>query len=330
MRIAKWDNLKFGLIYCVVLGHFIQIMKCDSSFLRGLQFFIYTFHMPAFLFVSGLFSKRTVDGRRYDRIFPYFFLYLFMKVFRFLVHFVLHGKAGEFDFFSESGVPWFALTLFLCYFITIALSRFHLPYMMAFAVCIGIMAGYDAGLGDFLTGMRLLTFYPFFLAGYCTPLEPLAQLAKKRTVKLVSAAALACAAVCSFAFEHQLYRKIGFLKGKAAYEALGMDNYGGICRGAYYVVALFLVVCVIAAAPEKEGIYTRWGGRTLQVFALHFPILRILVEGLHLKERLQGLLPGYYGYLVPVIALLFTAALSAGVLEPFFRRLMNPVKIKKE
>lgn len=326
MRIAKWDNLKSGLIYFVVLGHFVQIMKCDSAFLRGLQFFIYTFHMPAFLFVSGLFSKRTVNERRYDKIFPYFFLYLFMKVLRFLVHFLIHGKVSGFSLLSESGVPWFALTLFLCYLLTIALSGFHLPYMMAVAVCLGIMAGYDPGLGDFLTGMRLFTFYPFFLAGYCTPLERLDSLTGKKQVKILSAFALAGALICSFAFESRLYERLGFLKGKASYEAMGMGQAGGLYRAVWYPVAMFLVICVIALTPSFQSVLSRWGARSLQVFALHFSVLRILMDGLHLKEHLQSLMPGYYGYLVPVMALLLTVLLSAGILEPFFRCLVHPVK----
>lgn len=328
MRISKWDNLKFGLIYCVVLGHFIQMMKCDSGFLRGLLFFIYTFHMPAFLFISGLFSKHTVDGRRYDKIIPYFFLYIFMKVLRFLVHFLIHGKASGFYLLSESGVPWFALTLFLCYLFTIVLSRFYSPYMMIIAVCIGIMAGYDSELGDFLTGMRLLTFYPFFFAGYCTSLESVEKLVRKKSMKLLSAVVLMASLICSFVFEHQLYSKIGFLKGKAGYEALRMGKFGGIYRAAYYVIAFFLIMCVIAVTPELESRFTRWGGRTLQVFALHFSVLRVLVEGLHLKNHLQDMLPGYYGYLVPIMSFVITILLSAGILEPFFKLLMHPIKQK--
>lgn len=329
MRIAKWDNLKFGLIYFVVLGHFIAIFKSDSSFLRGLQFFIYTFHMPAFLFVSGLFSKRTINERRYDKILPYFFLYIFMKAFRFVVNFFIHGKASNFDFFSESGVPWFALTLFLCYLVTIVFSGFNRKYLLIMAVGIGIMAGYDAQLGDFLTGMRLFTLYPFFLAGYCIPIQKVTDITAHKTVKVLSAVMLAGVLVCSFILESRIYDKLGFLKGKACYKVLEMLPYGGVYRGIYYVVALMLVLAVIALTPSVNCIFTQWGGRTLQVFALHFPILRILMEVFHLKDYMSRLLPQYYGYLVPVLAFVLTAVLSVKIIEPFFNWLMHPNTIRK-
>ena len=62
-RVPKWDNLKFFLILCVVIGHFIERYVGELWVYRSLFAFIYTFHMPAFLFIAGLFSKRTVDTK---------------------------------------------------------------------------------------------------------------------------------------------------------------------------------------------------------------------------------------------------------------------------
>lgn len=56
-RIALWDNLKFVLILLVVIGHFSKFFQNDSSIYRSVFLFIYAFHMPLFLFISGLFHK---------------------------------------------------------------------------------------------------------------------------------------------------------------------------------------------------------------------------------------------------------------------------------
>lgn len=330
MRIAKWDNLKFVLIYFVVLGHFINLLKGDSYFIKGLHFFIYTFHMPAFLFVSGLFSKRTVDGHKYERVIPYFFLFIFMKIFRFLVYSIGSGKASGFGFFTETGVPWFALTLFLCYLLTMAVSRFPHEYVMVMAVCIGMMAGYDKDLGGFLTGMRLFTLYPFFYAGYCADREKLTALVEKKTVRLASWVVLAGTLAVSYLMQDRLYNKMNFLKGKAGYEALKLLPYGGLYRGIYYVIALFLVICVVAVVPSKKCVISVWGKRTIQVFALHFPILWVMIKKLHFEKWLRAILPGGYMYLVPAVALVVTVVLSAGFMEPFFNWLMHPKMQKDE
>ena len=59
VRNYKFDNIKFFLIWLVVLGHFLNAYVPDSQIIKTITFFIYTFHMPAFIFLSGLFSNRT-------------------------------------------------------------------------------------------------------------------------------------------------------------------------------------------------------------------------------------------------------------------------------
>ena len=53
-----WDNFKFFLIFCVVLGHYSGYYTDDIENMRRLFFFLYLFHMPAFIFVSGLSVKK--------------------------------------------------------------------------------------------------------------------------------------------------------------------------------------------------------------------------------------------------------------------------------
>lgn len=66
---SYWDNMKGLLISLVVMGHFIQVYfeKCvwgdNYYFLQTVLCFIYYFHMPLFIFVSGYFSKN-VEKRR--------------------------------------------------------------------------------------------------------------------------------------------------------------------------------------------------------------------------------------------------------------------------
>lgn len=54
-HIALWDNLKFLLILLVVVGHFADFFTAESNSFRALFLFIYSFHMPMFFFISGLF-----------------------------------------------------------------------------------------------------------------------------------------------------------------------------------------------------------------------------------------------------------------------------------
>lgn len=51
-----WDSLKYLLIFIVVYGHMIETCVSNSPFNQAMYNFIYLFHMPLFVFISGHFS----------------------------------------------------------------------------------------------------------------------------------------------------------------------------------------------------------------------------------------------------------------------------------
>ena len=58
-RIAYIDNLKGFAILLVVIGHIIQFLYCPDKFDSNIIFrFIYSFHMPLFVIVAGMFYKK--------------------------------------------------------------------------------------------------------------------------------------------------------------------------------------------------------------------------------------------------------------------------------
>ena len=56
-RDAYFDNAKALLIVSVVLGHTLSGMLGETRWMDSLYMFIYTFHMPAFIFVTGYYAK---------------------------------------------------------------------------------------------------------------------------------------------------------------------------------------------------------------------------------------------------------------------------------
>ena len=53
-----FDNSRTLLILLVVAGHFIETIFQNNWLLEGLKWIIYAFHVPAFVFISGYFSKK--------------------------------------------------------------------------------------------------------------------------------------------------------------------------------------------------------------------------------------------------------------------------------
>ena len=84
-RVYLWDNLKFFLIFLVVLGHFASAYynRVGADILKSIYSFIFAFHMPAFFFVMGLFAKKTVNGKEfpYKKVISYVILGFLLMIF---------------------------------------------------------------------------------------------------------------------------------------------------------------------------------------------------------------------------------------------------------
>ena len=61
-RIYKWDNLKCFLIVMVVIGHFVNQYAPISNTMKSLSLFIYSFHMPLFIYKKDGHSDVSFNG----------------------------------------------------------------------------------------------------------------------------------------------------------------------------------------------------------------------------------------------------------------------------
>ncbi|WP_024726592.1 acyltransferase family protein [Anaerostipes hominis (ex Lee et al. 2021)] len=80
-RNPYFDNLKFGLILLVVIGHLSDLLKDSSCIMSVIRSVIYFFHMPLFIFVSGYFSNYGEFGikKNFLKVFNLFCWYILFK-----------------------------------------------------------------------------------------------------------------------------------------------------------------------------------------------------------------------------------------------------------
>lgn len=84
------DNIKGVLIFLVVCGHFLSYLQDQQlTFAIGVRTFIYFFHMPGFIFMSGYLAKGFLKKRnKTEKLLSYGWLYLLFKNGIALVHFI--------------------------------------------------------------------------------------------------------------------------------------------------------------------------------------------------------------------------------------------------
>lgn len=105
-----FDNYKVLLILLVVIGHFIEPSNDQNSFLYELKWGIVAFHMPAFIFISGYFSKRIPSLKKMlcGLVIPYF---VYEILYYLLYTFVLDKETG-FYFARPKFSLWYLMALF--------------------------------------------------------------------------------------------------------------------------------------------------------------------------------------------------------------------------
>lgn len=335
-RILKWDNLKFLLIFLVVLGHILELYLSNGTKswgIKRLRFFIYTFHMPLFLFISGMFSKKNIDNKRYTNIFYYLVMYFVLKFISFISNSIIF-KSYSFSLLETGGVPWYFFVLFAFSLITILVRKTNKIFVFMFSIILGCIIGYDGEIGDFLCLSRIIVFYPFFYLGYCLKSEKVIEFTSKKLVKIVSLLII-------IAFAYIIYTKIKFLyefspllSGRNPYDSLkDFANYGGIARLIQYIAVFILGFSIISVIPSGNKItcFATLGKRSIQTYVLHYPILNVLFFGVfNPNVYLRQILPMHPKLLIIPIAFLITVICSLKIFEKPFKIIKDCVTIEHD
>ena len=172
-RDTTFDSIKFVLIFFVVFAHTFQINMCGVN--ARLFSFINSFHMPAFILVSGFFYKDS-DSKKFWRG----ILELFLVILVFQIISFSWGWLDPFDFswegiwnrVSHLYLPrralWYILSLcfwrlFMRYYPSKVRENYKIT--LPISIIVSLLVGFIPIRGEF-SFQRTFTFFPFFLMGY--------------------------------------------------------------------------------------------------------------------------------------------------------------------
>ena len=324
-RIAKWDNIRLVLIFCVVLGHVINYVRMDTDSMNRVYLYIYAFHMPAFVFLSGMFSQNAVKHYRYDKAFTFLLLYFVIKFSLFLTR-VAVGKEAAFHMTSTVGIDWYALAIFLFYLVTMFLQRFDKRYLVPAVIFFGCMASYDLSLGGKLVLARATAFYPFFLLGFCVNRDTLFRISKVIPLKLAALVFLIAMGWVAAVHYDDLEWLMPLLKG-FSYRNLDDDlfYFGGLLRLGCYAVALLMTLAVIVVVPAFKGFWSRFGSRTMGVYAFHYCLITAVMSGWDVKKlMIKKMTEAEANQWMVILSLAIVLVLSLKPVDWLIRRLTVP------
>lgn len=265
-RNAYFDNAKLILIFTVVFGHMLQPFVDGSRAVNALYMWIYTFNMPAFIFLAGFFARgsnsvKDIVKLAQKLIYPYIIFQLIYTIFYYFI-----GKDNwQTSIFYPHWSLWFLISLFSWHILLHWFKKISPTMGVLISIQIGLMIGYIGDIGHMFSLSRTFVFFPFFLLGYWLTTEKV-MLLKQRNVKVLSLLIMVAIAVAIYIAPEF---NSGWLLASKSYDDLGLPDLGGLARLLVYMTSSLMVIGFLAWVPQKKFKFTYLGSRTLYVYLLH-------------------------------------------------------------
>lgn len=313
-----FDNAKFILIFFVVFGHLLRSFIEDNEMIYNIYKVIYTFHMPAFILVSGFFA-RGFNKKGYvlkiarKLILPYFIFQLIYSVF---YYFLYNKSTFTVDPLNPHWSLWFLISLFCWNIMLIGFTRLSAATGLLIAFGLGLGVGYFDWVSNYLSLSRTFVFFPLFLLGYHLTKDHIRVLTKP-AFKISALLAFAIVFL-GFYFNPEIDYK--WLLGSKPYSEMEAASISSMfTRLAFYLLSLMMVFSFLTIVPKKQYFFTDLGKNTLYVYLLHGFFVRTFRESqvqdfFHSPERFL---------LLAMIALLLTLSLSSKYAAAFAQPLIE-------
>ncbi len=280
VRNYHFDNIKAFLIFMVVIGHVCTHLGVGAG---GFAIYkiIFSFHMPAFIFVSGYFAKYN-PKKNFAKLLPLYLVFQTIQILIYLLFAALEGKSlssVSLDYLTPRWTLWYIVVIMLCQLLIPLFDtddRKMQAVYLTVAAALGLLVGLASGLGNFLGLARLAYFSPFFLLGYYEKknnfILTYVKNRHKKIARTLSAIAAAALVVIFFLFKSGI-------SASRFYGTVPYSNvYDFLWRLLGWAIALLWILILLIWIPERRlPLVSGIGGRTLSVYLLHAPVILLLM-----------------------------------------------------
>lgn len=286
----------------------------DSHMVRWITLWIYTFHMPAFIFLSGLVHKQYITEEqaacgikgetrmRWDKAAGFFLCAYGLKIFLQFTR-TLMGQNPLWHWIAEPGIPWYLFVMaeyeLFFYLMRKIDSKIKPGVVVAASLALSAISGYFTFIGDTFCIGRFINFLPIYAAGYYLDMKAFARFIDRKSARIGGWIVIASTMILCYSGKWGLYSWRKWFTGRRSYEFL-TDYFsyavksGWFIRPAVWIYAMVIVLAIIAVIPDRDlGYVTTVGARTLQIYFWHRPFC-YLFRTLKVLPRLAVLFGGTY------------------------------------
>ena len=270
-----WDNYKGILSFTVVFAHYLYYYLGNKKGTLVSQLFvlIYIFHMPAFIFCSGFFSKSD-NAKSKESLFKLVIHYFIFNTSMMIFMYFYNGE--QLKFLSPYYSYWYLLSLIFWRIIIIYVDIENQKSIILKCFALALINGYSSAFSNNIFSIRrTIAFFPFFVLGYLLPKD------KFKDILNIISSPLKKTQV--FIFFILLYSGVFYcIRKKILVFSVGdllMTAYGNFYaikkRFLLFVIAFFMLFSLLLALPNRKiPFFTMAGRNSLYIYLFHrvFPI----------------------------------------------------------
>jgi len=279
-RSIYFDNAKGCLAVLVVLGHFTELMRHNVPIAGHVSMFIYIFHMPMFVLLSGYFSRAEVGWgavrKGLIRVFlPYLFFQLVLVAITYCCHPMTHRELGR-ALLTPQGALWY---LFCLFWWRLSLPYFlKMPTPVAMALLLGLLGGFLPRGNLLFSSSRMMAFFPFFVLGYYLRIRGdwLARAPDQRissNMLAVPAYVLVLLLTLTGAILLNGRHRTEFCYVVSYFQSGSPLWFSVLFRLLTYAAALLAGFSFLRLVPKTHSFVSQIGARSLYVYLLHSLLL---------------------------------------------------------
>mgnify|MGYP000888398780 FL=1 len=325
------DNLKGLMIVFVVIGHFFDIWAGKYFNIRFIYTFIYLFHMPCFVFISGYLTKdpEKSRGNAFEKLLvPYIVMSILWKTYCTIFSIVLHGYSSKllsFSILNPAYGLWYLQALFIWRYFLKDILR--IKYALWVSISLSLLVGTVNEFGTVLSMSRVIVYLPFFLAGYYVRqnnyLPEMLSMPKKHAWVIVFITG--CVALLLSLQSNSLFRYLFYYN---SYRLLGLNDVVGIItRAMTLFVGLMMTAALFNILPDKETKLVQVGRNSMVVYIGHFYIAYYFHNMFYNLNEFNILLLG--SILIFITILLLSSESASKIYNKLMNNILNIIFIKR-
>ncbi len=285
-RSVYFDHVKLALILLVVLGHTLSPLK-DSHNVLTMWKWIYTFHMPLFVFINGYFSSLKKDPL--EKCTHFFLLYVGMQLLSTCCMLIFRFDTLSFSLWKPRFGLWYLVGLILWTWMLPLTRRISPAVLLSGSVALSLAAGYCSFVDPVLALSRVLFFFPFFLLGfYAKKLDPakVSRFFRHPAWKLAAAGVLFLLALLLFRYGNRLPQGLFLAKTAYSRRLLALAGPAWLYRLGFYGAACLSGGAFLLLIPRRACPLSSLGQRTLAVYMGHLLVLDLFKDEIPLLARI--------------------------------------------